>query len=874
MTNRSKLVGSCITAAITATVAVSTVAPLQVSAFYDVTPEYEEAVEYLRALGIKGFSSTHFGVDTQVKRVDAAVMLAAALGLDLETAPPSGFRDVPSRAVKHINALKEAGITKGTSSTTFSSNAMITRGEMAIWLERAFHLSGTNELPFDDVPEPYKASVTALYENNITKGISSRKFGTGLALKRGDFAKFLFAASRVEKTAGLQITSARYVSATQVHVSLSKAADKLSVANFHIEGLSIKSVKVDSNKRTATLTVNGMEFDREYSVSVENVTVNGELFPTASSTFLSAAPEDVYQLSITHKGLKENKDRTTEAELIIELINKETGKVEKNSSGIILDLYTSNGELAQRSVPLKSGTAKVKVVFPPNGSTTTPVITARVSGGGGIYSGLVGTISGSTIVTVNPTTDSTPFTLTNAKGFLNGTGRDTVILTFSEGVQMTGKHDATNKSQYTLNGNSLPSGATITVQDGNNNTNDGFEVVIISLPNDSLRSGSNSIKIEETLQSYDNTVISEPLSRYFLTEDDWSGTSIDEVGTFTGNVLLNPPATPTGSQLRSITYGPATGLRTINGDVVIDGEGINNITLKNLKINGNVYFRSPVNSINTLSTVTITGETRIQTTATTNAAVTLKNKGNLATTWIDYNNLGTTVINENGKMHTVVVNTNKPVTLEGTITDVNLQAFTTVYISGTVSRLLAYQSGIINGTGRISTVTGPSVAYLTGDNANILNAAAIARFNVERDRILARNLIKSEYTTDTWDALQTALAFDVRNQKVSDIQKAMQALLDAEKGLSVDINNKHLAAQNKLNNLVKNLQKVHDNAIEGTKKDQYIAGSKRALQIAIYDAESVLAKDKVTLSEILAAHERLLEAKADFDSNKLPQNLF
>ena len=226
-------------------------------------------------------------------------------------------------------------------------------------------VTGTSELPFNDVPDRYKASVVALYDNDVTNGVSSEKFGTGLALKRGDFANFLLAASRAET--GLRITNARYVSASQVLVTLSKAADKLSVANFHIEGLTIKSAKVDSNKRTATLTVNGMEFDQEYTVKVENVMVNGELFPTVSNTFITAAVEEVYQLSITHKGLKENKDLTTETELIIELINKETGKVERNSSGIILDLSTSSGELAQTNVPLKSGTVKVKVVFPPSG---------------------------------------------------------------------------------------------------------------------------------------------------------------------------------------------------------------------------------------------------------------------------------------------------------------------------------------------------------------------------------------------------------------------------------------------------------------------------------------------------------------------------
>ena len=58
-----------------------------------------------------------FGTYENIKRVDAAVFVVKALGLDVNTAPASGFTDVPARAVKEVNALKEAGITAGKSTT-------------------------------------------------------------------------------------------------------------------------------------------------------------------------------------------------------------------------------------------------------------------------------------------------------------------------------------------------------------------------------------------------------------------------------------------------------------------------------------------------------------------------------------------------------------------------------------------------------------------------------------------------------------------------------------------------------------------------------------------------------------------------------------
>ncbi len=67
---------------------------------------------------------------------------------------------------------------------------------------------------------------------------------------------------------------------------------------------------------------------------------------------------------------------------------------------------------------------------------------------------------------------------------------DTVEITFSEGVKVSGNNAATNPSFYTLNGKTLPAGTTITVQDVNSDTTDGFEKLVISLPEGTLNSGA------------------------------------------------------------------------------------------------------------------------------------------------------------------------------------------------------------------------------------------------------------------------------------------------------------------------------------------------------------------------------------------------
>ncbi|MCI2253093.1 S-layer homology domain-containing protein [Domibacillus sp. PGB-M46] len=165
-------------------------ASVKAAGFSDVPDRYQEAVQAMVDQGItSGVGAGKFGVDQQIKRIDAAVMLAKALKLELDAAPDSGFKDVPKRAQKAVNALVKAGILSGKTATTFGADQTLTRGELAIILTRAFKLSGNSEtLTFKDVPARYEASVKAMVANGITKGKTATAFGTADPVKRGEFA--------------------------------------------------------------------------------------------------------------------------------------------------------------------------------------------------------------------------------------------------------------------------------------------------------------------------------------------------------------------------------------------------------------------------------------------------------------------------------------------------------------------------------------------------------------------------------------------------------------------------------------------------------------------------------------------------------------
>ncbi|MFJ7977704.1 S-layer homology domain-containing protein [Peribacillus sp. NPDC096379] len=210
--------------AATATLVAGAIAPIASAAsFTDVSAKYKEAVDFVVSKGANGLTSTTFGVGSDIKRVDAAVLLVNVLGLDIEKAPASGFTDVPARAAKHVNALKAAGITNGKSATKFDAESKITRGELALWIQKGFELKGEGNVTFTDVSDRYKEAVSALVANEITNGISATQFGTDKTAKRGDYAIFLQKAAA--PVSPVSIASVSAINAKTIEVKFNKAVD-------------------------------------------------------------------------------------------------------------------------------------------------------------------------------------------------------------------------------------------------------------------------------------------------------------------------------------------------------------------------------------------------------------------------------------------------------------------------------------------------------------------------------------------------------------------------------------------------------------------------------------------------------------------------
>lgn len=150
---------------------------------------------------IKGYPDGSFKPNVTVTREQVAVLLSRALRLDTTTIKNPNYQDVPVNHpyYKEIAAAHNAGIFQ--SAQNFTPRGTVTRGTMAIILQRAFHLEGSEANYFTDVTERtdgYQA-IYAVANNRIARGYQDGTFKPKLALTRAHFSAFLARALTITK---------------------------------------------------------------------------------------------------------------------------------------------------------------------------------------------------------------------------------------------------------------------------------------------------------------------------------------------------------------------------------------------------------------------------------------------------------------------------------------------------------------------------------------------------------------------------------------------------------------------------------------------------------------------------------------------------
>ncbi|KKB40961.1 S-layer homology domain-containing protein [Bacillus thermotolerans] len=270
-----KFVATAATATLVATaVSPAAAAPTNAAApFTDVSERYKEAVDYVVNNNLAvGITETQFGTQESIKRVDAAIMIARALDLDIANAPDSGFTDVPERGKKYVDALKEAGIVSGKTATTFGAADNITRGEMALILAKGYELTGEADHDFTDVSSRYAEAVEALVANGITQGKTATQYGTQDPIKRGEFAIFLYKVETLEaptpEVTAVEATGPRTLEITGADLD-HFGKENISVSDNTVEAISTNGDGTKAFVRVANNFVPGQETTVEITIDEE-----------------------------------------------------------------------------------------------------------------------------------------------------------------------------------------------------------------------------------------------------------------------------------------------------------------------------------------------------------------------------------------------------------------------------------------------------------------------------------------------------------------------------------------------------------------------------------------------------------------------------
>ncbi|MCI2253119.1 S-layer homology domain-containing protein [Domibacillus sp. PGB-M46] len=203
MTLRKKLAVTTLTPVLAASIFASSVSAAH---FPDVKSSHRayEAIEAMsEAKVITGFPDGTFKQYQAVTRAESAILIGRALGVTVGTSTKT-YTDLPktSKAYPYVAKLMELGVFGENS--RFYPDRPLSRSEMAIILTRAFDLPASADMPFTDVSPAHGAAsyIRALAAAGITTGIGDGKYDPSGIVTRGQMAIFLDNALNYEPGTG------------------------------------------------------------------------------------------------------------------------------------------------------------------------------------------------------------------------------------------------------------------------------------------------------------------------------------------------------------------------------------------------------------------------------------------------------------------------------------------------------------------------------------------------------------------------------------------------------------------------------------------------------------------------------------------------
>ncbi|MBS7345603.1 MAG: S-layer homology domain-containing protein [Caryophanon sp.] len=434
MANQPKKYQKFVATAATATLVATAVVPAASAdaKFSDISTyaqEVQDEVVFLADLGvIKGFEDGTFKPSQNITRGQAVKMIGRFLEEQGIAEVPANWETVQSfddialnrsdrDLVKYAALVKEAGVFQG-NGNVLNPSGFTTRENMALILDRlvgkivgktAVELAAGKENNVSDLSNAKEEAREAIAALNALGVSNAEEFKPKNNTQRVHFASFLARMIELaeEQTATPAISEVQALSKTKVVVTFNTPVDEVAKENFTIEGATVNGVELSEDKKTATLDVTGLEYNKDYTIAVKDVKVKGEAVDFGSKAFTTPAVTQDFTLRVTPAATTVKADGADNTIVKFELLNS-AGEVDTNADNMVLEIGTTFGNLATNRVTVQDGVGQVVLSSEFSTKDVVAKVSAQVIEASADYKDLIGKIAGEATVTFTPAGEGTP----------------------------------------------------------------------------------------------------------------------------------------------------------------------------------------------------------------------------------------------------------------------------------------------------------------------------------------------------------------------------------------------------------------------------------------------------------------------------------
>ena len=309
--------------------------------------EIQLAINCLAAFDItQGTTATTYSPNGTVLRWQMALFLvrqAADHGITIPAAASQGYTDIaglPQATIDAINQVTQLGISKGTTSSTFSPNDVVTRWQMALFLRRLAGLAGVTVTDdpahnqFTDIgayTAEIQAAINFLADGHLALGTGGSIFDGNSAVARWQMALFL---TRVLAADGVVQPSSQVTVTPTASANQGVGSARTYVATFKNTDGSAYTGRVGIQLVEATDAGAPIYNDLPEQVFIESVTdtltpVPGPGFVLLQSPTVTglAGSDGIVTFTIRHSGAGEDVIPVAWADLDADGTSESTGNV-------------------------------------------------------------------------------------------------------------------------------------------------------------------------------------------------------------------------------------------------------------------------------------------------------------------------------------------------------------------------------------------------------------------------------------------------------------------------------------------------------------------------------------------------------------------